>query len=462
MELPGVFLEAMRKELGSEFSDFMASYGSGPWRGLRWNRRKLRKTAAETYCGENGKRISETGDGAPVEWCSRGIGVPAESGEVFNWGRLPLHFAGAYYIQEPSAMLPAELLGVRPGERVLDLCAAPGGKSTQLIDAMEDRGLLVANDISASRGRAVVKNLERFGAGHVLVTAETPKRLTESFGGYFDRILADVPCSGEGMFRREPAMCREWKEKGPDFYRPLQREILAEAVKMLRPGGYLVYSTCTFNRMENEENTEWLLKTFPDFRLVTQQKIWPHRFRGEGQYAALLMMGEREEAAEDNGFRGGVRAKTDRNHGWGNFRTEKYGAVRDFFALTGGVSWQTENWYEREGRLYELPADIREHRGLRFLRTGLLLGECSRGRFEPSQALAMYLTGEQFANTVNFEPEDERVVRYLKGETIEAEGVTSRGGDGWCLVLVAGLPLGWARRKGSTLKNKYAPGWRMQ
>ncbi len=454
MELPGGFLREMELLLGAEFADFLASYESGPWRGLRWNQRKGRGKAADrwleqAFC-ENGRW---------VEWCSRGICVPDESQEASSWGRYPLHFAGAYYIQEPSAMLPAELLGVRPGERVLDLCAAPGGKSTQLIDAMEDQGLLVANDISVSRGKAVVKNLERFGAGRILVTAETPKRLAEIFGGYFDRILADVPCSGEGMFRREPSMCREWQEKGPDFYQPLQREILTQAVEMLRPGGRLVYSTCTFNRSEDEENTKWLLETFPEFRLAAQKKIWPHRDRGEGQYAALLVKGGKEDAAETETER---KAKKNKNRGWGNFRLEKNEAVRDFFALIRDVSWRTENWYEREGQLYELPEDIGRCRGLRFLRTGLLLGEFRRERFEPSQALAMYLTEEQFTNTVNFELKDERVIRYLKGETIETMGAESRGADGWCLVLAAGFPLGWAKRKGSALKNKYAPGWRMQ
>ena len=351
-------------------------------------------------------------------------------------------------------MLPAGLLDVRPGERVLDLCAAPGGKSTQLIDAMGDEGLLVSNDISASRGRAIVKNLERFGVRRILVTAEEPGRLADAFSAFFDKILVDAPCSGEGMFRREPAMRREWEEKGPDFYQPVQREILTQAVRMLRPGGRLVYSTCTFNRQEDEENAAWLEHAVPGLRLIREEKIWPHRSHGEGQYAALF-----ESAGADSAISETVK---ESKRFFGNFRPDRCEAVRAFFALTRECGWRTDSWYEREGRLYELPADISAWRSLRFLRTGLLLGEIKKGRFEPSQALALALKKEQFANTVDFTPEDERVIRYLKGETIDAAGARRQGGDGWCLVLCGGLSLGWARRTGDALKNKYAPGWRLQ
>lgn len=444
MRLPEEFMKQMKEELGEEFPAFLACCEEPAWRGLRFNGMKTGDWEREAL-------------GRPVSWCAKGRCLDPAEAEALAPGKHPLYFAGAYYIQEPSAMLPAQLVDVRPGDRVLDLCAAPGGKSTQLIDAMEDRGLLVSNDVSASRGLAIVKNLERFGVRNFLVTAEKPNRLAASFPAYFDRILVDAPCSGEGMFRREPAMCREWEEKGPDFYRPLQREILSEAVKMLRPGGRLVYSTCTFNRREDEENAAWLEENTPGLRLVSEQKLWPHRCRGEGQYAAVF---EAEAGGlagcEPSGFETESRKQPLR------FSLEGKGSAADFFALTTGCLWRPERWYEREGRLYELPLEIRPLGKLRFLRTGLFLGEEKKGRFVPSQALAMALSKERFANTVDFSPEDTRVVRYLKGETIEAGGAERQGGDGWCLALCGGLPLGWARRTGDTLKNKYAPGWRLQ
>ena len=467
MELPQSFLEQMKQEIGPQWDAFVASYEEKAWRGYRWNQTKLRNCLGE-----------ESQMGEPVAWCANGRYLTDDT-----MSKDPLHFAGAYYIQEPSAMLPAALLHAQPGGRVLDLCAAPGGKSTQLLDDMADTGLLVSNDISASRAKAIVKNMERFGFGHILVTAESPDKLASVFPEYFDKILVDAPCSGEGMFRREPSMREEWLRKGPDFYQPLQREILTQAVKMLCPGGRLVYSTCTFCRAEDEDNAAWLQETYPDMYLLEDHKIMPHTHRGEGQYAALFEKQAEsaehvaEEVAEDDSKAAGgqndfpyslvvLKGSSEKKKSLGNFKEKGNEAVLDFFKLVKGDRKEEllsmTNWYLKDDQLYALPVDIGPMKKLRFLRTGLLLGEVKKGRFEPSQALAMYLTKDQFANTVNFVAGDDRVIRYLKGETVEADGAEHRGKNGWCLVLVGGLPLGWAKRTGETLKNKYEPGWRMQ
>lgn len=464
MELPQRFTEQMQMEFGENWPAYVQACSQKPWRGLRLNEGKL------AHLGDNLSRVGSLkrlADAESVEWCANGRYLTDESA-----GKSPLHYAGAYYIQEPSAMLPAAMLKARPGDWVLDLCAAPGGKSTQLIDDMKDTGLLVSNDISASRGKAIVKNLERFGVGQILVTAESPERLAAVFPGCFDRILVDAPCSGEGMFRREPSMREEWLEKGPEYYAPLQRQILTEAVKMLRPGGRLVYSTCTFSRLEDEDNAAWLSDSFPELTLLEQRKLLPHEVKGEGQYAALFEK-RADCAKQDDDSEEDIRSVSETEADGrqpqrgscrgaiGNFREKGNEAVLSFFRLTGRP-WQTDRWYLKDGQLYELPADITVMRGLRFLRTGLLLGEMKNGRFEPSQALAIYLTAEEFANRVDFAAEDERVYRYLKGETVDAAGALHTGSDGWCLVTMEGVALGWAKRTGDTLKNKYAPGWRMQ
>lgn len=484
MELPQSFAVQMKQELGGEWDAFLTACQEKPCRGYRLNHAKMtqidrqnnRTVDPETAGTETpDARVAGILSGESVAWCASGRYLREESGkETYPISKHPLHYAGAYYIQEPSAMLPAAMLHACPGDRVLDLCAAPGGKSTQLIDDMEDCGLLISNDISASRGKAIVRNLERFGKARILVTAEEPEKLARVFPEYFDKILVDAPCSGEGMFRREPSMREEWLKKGPDFYAPIQREILSQAVKMLRPGGRIVYSTCTFCKQEDEENVAWLLNEYPEFTLVEDKKLMPHRCKGEGQYAALM-----EKAADGTADRSACGLTDCLMSDWaeltggskltnrkakkpiGNFKEKGNEAVLDFFRLTG-MNWDTDRWYERDGQLYELPVDIGPMKSLRFLRTGLWLGEIKKGRFEPSQALAMYLKKDQFANTVDFAWEDERVVRYLKGETIEAEGAFHLGKDGWCLVLAGGLPLGWAKRSGETLKNKYEPGWRMQ
>ena len=476
MELPQSFAEQMKTELGSQWDAFVASYEEKACRGYRINQTKaIRCLDVDTVDGSDGMTCLGLSADPVVDWCLNGRYLTDDT-----MSKDPLHFAGAYYIQEPSAMLPAALLGAKPGDRVLDLCAAPGGKSTQLLDDMRDQGLLVSNDISASRAKAIVKNVERFGFGHVLVTAESPDKLAAVFPEYFDKILVDAPCSGEGMFRREPSMREEWLRKGPDFYQPLQREILTQAVQMLRPGGRLVYSTCTFCKAEDEDNAAWLQQTYPEMMLIEDQKIMPHTHRGEGQYAALFEKQKLSETmntgtGEDGKYSRGESKKT--KDSFGNFKEKGNESVLDFFKLikkdTTGEKNSLEqsdglellamsHWYLKDDQLYALPVDIGPMKKLRFLRTGLLLGECKKGRFEPSQALAMYLTGQQFANTVEFNHGDERVTRYLKGETIEADGAVHRGKNGWCLVLMDGLPLGWAKRTGETLKNKYEPGWRMQ
>lgn len=483
MELPQSFAEQMKKELGTAWDAFLASYEEKACRGYRINQTKLERCGKVltdplgSACRRAGEcfMASEACADPAVAWCANGRYLTDDT-----MSKDPLHFAGAYYIQEPSAMLPAALLGAKPGDRVLDLCAAPGGKSTQLLDDMRDQGLLVSNDISASRAKAIVKNVERFGFGHILVTAESPDKLAEVFPAYFDKILVDAPCSGEGMFRREPSMREEWLRKGPDFYQPIQREILTQAVQMLRPGGRLVYSTCTFCFAEDEDNAAWLQEIYPEMRLIEDHKIMPHTHRGEGQYAALF---EKQDLSFTINADGGGQDRSRRDetkkqkNSVGNFKEKGNEAVLDFFKLIKKDGNETKNvlsqsdpydmfamsrWYLRDDQLYALPVDIGPMKKLRFLRTGLLLGECKKGRFEPSQALAMCLTGQQFVNTVDFNRGDERVTRYLKGETIEADGAVHRGKNGWCLVLMDGLPLGWAKRNGETLKNKYEPGWRMQ
>lgn len=446
--IPEKFLEEMKKQMPDSWEELLACYQEPPCHGYRWNVTKLTKAGVSFF------------DDEPVSWCANGRYQSRQ-----GMGKHPLYYAGAYYIQEPSAMLPAAMLEAQPGDRVLDLCAAPGGKSTQLLDDMRDTGLLVANDISASRGKAIVRNLERFGFRNFLVTSESPEKLASCFPEYYDRILVDAPCSGEGMFRREPDMGQEWEEKGPSYYMPVQREILSYAAAMLRPGGRLVYSTCTFSCEEDEHNARWLTEQFPELELVCQRKLMPHQVKGEGQYAACFKKKQHSESCgrSDRLMRESFQGQTGKP--LFDLNRDKGGkdSLSDFLKLidTGALGWNLDFLYRREDQLYLLPVPLEPYRSLRFLRTGLLLGKWKKERFEPGQALAMSLTENEFRNTVNFPPEDERVIRYLKGETVDCAGADSKGKDGWCLILMAGLPLGFAKRTGTTLKNKYDAGWRM-
>lgn len=393
-------------------------------------------------------------------------------GEVLRPSKHPAYYAGLYYLQEPSAMTPAAMLPVVPGDRVLDLCAAPGGKSTELASKLKGRGMLVSNDISYSRARALLKNLELAGAANICVTSEAPEKLAGVWPEFFDKILVDAPCSGEGMFRRDEDMVKDWNEKGPEYYVPIQRQILSQAAAMLRPGGYMLYSTCTFSVEEDEENVAYVLEEFPQMQLCCLDldkvpgacggfglsgcmRLFPHRLKGEGHFLALM----RKKGGDDGGKE--ILPPMDPVTAGKRVRAVEKEKELDAFLRQSGTEWDYGRIVIHQDNAYYLPEGLAWNLPLRFLRTGLFLGELKKGRFEPSQALAMSMKAGQFPNTVSFPGGDSRVLRYLKGETISLEGDEGPV-KGWCLAAMEGFPLGWAKGTGMSLKNKYYPGWRWQ
>ena len=462
--LPVLYTDRMKKLLGAEYESYLACFSKQSVNGLRVNTLKL--------TGEQFEKISPFSI-ERVPWIKNGYYY--KEGE--RPARHPYYFAGLYYLQEPSAMTPASLLPVEPGDRVLDLCAAPGGKSTELGARLCGKGVLIANDISNSRAKALLKNIELFGIKNAAVISENPAKLSESFPEYFDKILVDAPCSGEGMFRKSPAVQKNWEQYGVDYYHRLQLEILPHAVTMLRPGGYLLYSTCTFSPEEDERTVTWLLDQYPELETVmlpTQAlladpdlsyegfdsghpewadgrleaadavRLWPHRLRGEGHFAALFH--KRESGRPENGA------------DWSGTAIPEARRIPEAEEFLGQIGFVKEGgrMEARDGRLYLLPDGFPPLSGLRVLRAGLYLGEMKKNRFEPGQALACALKRDEYANVLDLQISDERVLRYLKCESIEAEGCT----DGWCLVCVDGFPLGWGKTKNGSLKNKYLPGWR--
>lgn len=496
--LPEKFLERMQEMLGDEYEEFLASYEKPRTYGLRVNTRKITPEEFEQLNVFPVKRIP---------WVENGFFY----GEEVRPARHPLYAAGVYYLQEPSAMTPAACLPVEPGERVLDLCAAPGGKATELGAKLKGEGLLVANDISNSRARALLYNLEVFGIDNAFVTNETPAALAEVFDGYFDRILVDAPCSGEGMFRKEQAVARDWTPEKSQYFAGQQREIVRQAVRMLRPGGKLLYSTCTFAPCEDEQTISWTLEHFPEMHLIPLPeyegfsggrsqwgdgnsdlelcvRIWPHRMAGEGHFLALLekddsgapedsfRQGRGQETEQEirvsEDFRGKESAGQKRNRKNAGNRGKKSCSVSDFglsrrekeivgeFLEPCSRKFPAERMERRGEKVYLVPELPENVRGLKFLRNGLYMGEIRKERFEPSQQLAMSLRAEEFSQRICFSPEDERVERYLRGETLTiAEEETDRP-CGWKLVCVGNYPLGWGKLVRGVLKNKYQSTWR--
>ena len=254
MHLPEKFQKEMETLLGDEYQAFTESYDRQPENGLRLNRRKV---TGEEFLARTPFLLKR------IPWIDNGYTYGDETP-----AKDPYYYAGLYYLQEPSAMTPANRLAPEPGDYVLDLCAAPGGKATELGARLNGEGLLLANDISNSRAKALLKNLELMGIPNIYVTSETSEKLAKVLPEFFDKILVDAPCSGEGMFRKEPRMMADWEQQGPEYYSKLQREIILDAADMLRPGGKLMYSTCTFSELENEGTIQYLLEQRPEMKLI--------------------------------------------------------------------------------------------------------------------------------------------------------------------------------------------------
>lgn len=459
-KLPKEFIRKMELLLGEEFNSYLDSFHKPAFHGLRIN---TLKTDPETFFKNAPWELKQ------VPWILNGFYYNAD-GQEDKPARHPYYYAGLYYLQEPSAMTPASLLPIEPGDVVLDLCAAPGGKSTELAAKLQGEGMLLSNDISNSRAKALLKNLELFGAENILVTSETPEKLSAYFEGFFDKILIDAPCSGEGMFRRDKDMVKSWLEKGPDYYSKLQREIGDAAVEMLKPGGMLLYSTCTFDEEEDEGTIRYLLEAHRELKLVNLEKqmgfvsgttlpecvrLFPHQIDGEGHFIALIQ----KEMSD-------IPVPRKTAVPFMNLKQDELLAVNSFLELTNRI-FDKERFYLKNDSVYYLPVPLLQGDSmrllkLRYLRTGLLLGELKKGRFEPSQAFAMALKKEEFKSTVHFTAEDDRTIRYLKGETVSVAEQAEEVKDGWCLVCVDGFPLGFAKKINGSLKNKYYPGWRWQ
>lgn len=461
MGLPAEFLDTMKALLGGEYEEYLQSFEKESLQGIRVNTSKI---DVDTFLQKSPFLLQN------VPWTENGFYYEKQDKVTKH----PYYYAGLYYVQEPSAMIPASRLPVEKGDFVLDLCAAPGGKATELGARLQGGGMLLANDISHSRAKGLLKNLELFGIGNVYVTSENSEKLKKAYPGFFDKILIDAPCSGEGMFRRDPAMVKDWMDKGPEYYVPIQRELLLDAADMLKPGGMLLYSTCTFSVQENEENVAFLLENRKDMQLIRPEwnekfssgkkpgyedciRVFPHHARGEGHFAALLwkksLEGQKKQqkrAPAESAFSKKSAAKL----------FAACPECADFMrqvkkSFSGSLVFQKE-------RLYLLPPATEIKPQIRYLRTGLYLGDLRKKRFEPSQAFAMCLKAEDFSGSISFDSEDERVLRYLKGETLDLSGTEWAEYKGWVLVCVDGYGLGFAKAANGTLKNKYYAGWRMQ
>jgi NOL1/NOP2/sun family putative RNA methylase len=465
----------MRVLLQEEFPAFLASYTEPRYYGLRVNTLKV---TVEQF------RLLSPFPLTEIPWLKEGFYY--EEGE--RPGKHAYYNAGLYYIQEPSAMVPVELLDIQLGDKVLDLCAAPGGKSTQIAAKLQQTGVLVVNDSHSDRVKPLVKNLELFGVRNAVVLNELPHRMVRVFTEYFDKILIDVPCSGEGMFRKEEEMVKQWNIHSPEKYAAMQRDILKNAAQMLANGGRLVYSTCTFSPEENEaviaefieENPEfyvvpmgselgfssgrpnWISGRVNDLSEETIEKmegtvrLWPHLIKGEGHYAAVL---------ERRIDKSGIKAATAATIASVNRSAVDLAPWRQFYhdQLDSEISGVEMMFGEH---LYMMPHGLPSLDGVKVVKPGWYMGAVRKNRFEPAHDLALGLRAEQAVRVLPLSSTGDEAVRYLKGETliIEEQRIHRKHSNvplkGHCLVCIDGFPVGWGKWQEGMIKNEYPAGWR--
>ena len=488
MELPQAFTVRMKELLGQEeYTAFIESYEKERTQGLRFNPLKT----------ENGFDLAKTYfQLKPIPWTEDGYYYPGNE----RPGKHPYHEAGLYYIQEPSAMAVAELAAPLPGEWVLDLCAAPGGKSTHLAGKMKGMGVLVCNEIHPARAKILSQNIERMGIGNSIITNEDSGKLAQRFGLVFDRIIIDAPCSGEGMFRKDEEARLQWSRDHVTACAARQSEILDNGAAMLKPGGRLVYSTCTFAPEENEESIRTFLQRHPEFEIEKPEiswegfspgnplwtknpehakivhiedtiRIWPHRTGGEGHYLAVLKKKGVCEDTEEREFRNSKKRPLSVRQK-GGLEKLKRQTLECFLketltekAAETLLSYLSEDWVLFGDQLYLLPKGCMSRMGrqvldgLRVVRAGLHLGTFKKNRFEPSHSLALFLHPEEVRSCKSLHLSDhsqrEETASYLKGMSL-----TAGNEKGWTLIAVDGCSLGWVKQAGDVLKNHYPKGLR--
>nr|WP_281423169.1 RsmB/NOP family class I SAM-dependent RNA methyltransferase [Paenibacillus oenotherae] len=493
LTLPQTFIDNMQAILGSQTDSFLNSYNEPRTYGLRLN--PLKAAALDKIL----PALTEQFGLQPIPWCATGYYY----NEEFRPGKHPYHAAGLYYIQEPSAMTAAELLDPQPGEVILDLAAAPGGKTTQIAGKMHGQGVLVANEIHPARAKILSENVERCGIVNAIVTSAAPDELSRRFPALFDRIMLDAPCSGEGMFRKDEGAIAEWSDSHVAMCAARQSDILEHAAIMLKPGGRLVYSTCTFNRSENEDTIHAFCLAHPEFEVSQIERVWPHESRGEGHFVAVLHKAKpsdvvadacsshasaaedgpaerisssaqtvtapklraREARSNSSRDRGADRGRRSSSGGAGGSSAADMALLHAFCAaaLPGGAGLGPGEPLRFGDALYWLPhtnsgSPIRasDLQGLKVARPGLHLGDIRTNRIEPSHSLALAVSAHAAAWVQSYRPDAPEIAAFLRGETLPAQ----EGSSGWGLIAVDDLPLGWGKASGGQIKNHLPKGLR--
>lgn len=468
IHLPQDYIQKMQELLQEDFPSFLQSYDKERQLGFRINPLKI---SVKDFWEKYGEICSFSAKNIP--WCNTGFYYPSDA----NLSKLSLYHAGLYYLQEPSAMSPVEFLDIQPGQNVLDLCAAPGGKSIQIAEKMNRSGLLISNDISLKRTKAILKNVEMHGISNCIITNTEPQRMAPALYEFFDRILVDAPCSGEGMFRKSPDLIKSYHDVLKEIV-AIQQEILSSAATMCKVGGLIVYSTCTFNRDENEAVIEDFLANHPNFELVNlfekypeaerysfvsgigmdAFRLFPHKLEGEGHFLALLKKKHSSPAPTVE------QKKVDKEKKKNPKYKEKQSSptvnidalLLDFETNSLHTKLSRDSITYSNGSLYQ-EIDIGNRlNDVRIIRNGLYLGDIKNNQLIPSPAFLMASKKSDFRQSISFSADDPQIYKYLRCETLSIPKE-----DGYCVICLDEHPLGLVKIKNGMAKNLYHPNWRL-
>ncbi len=457
LKLQDKFTDEMKRILQDEYADFLQALNQKPRRSIRFN--PLRLNDFDFASSEFSKL-------EPVSWSELGYYIEDNFEASFH----PYYAAGLYYLQEASAMAPVNHMPLKRGMKVLDLCSAPGGKTLQIAHKIGKEGFVLSNDISVSRQRATLRNIEKFGLKNVFVSAESPEKIAKNFPHYFDAVLVDAPCSGEGMFAKDKRTLDKWTEDANDIYAKKQLDILQTIKPVLKNGGFLMYSTCTFSDKENENIINQFLKTDYLFNIVAIQndllsdalpslkgakRIMPHKQDGLGHFMALLQYVEHDypvDCAENSKT---AKASKDLKKAKDIFLDFAGELGINLSSVLGKENYKTSGRFQLYSeKLYFITELNIPDKSFRILRNGLLLGEVKHDKFIPSQALAMAISSQEITKKIVLNVTDDNIKKYLRGE-----GLAIIADKGYILLYVDNLPLGWVLSDGKKLKNKLKRDW---
>ncbi len=446
--LPKEYVYRMHDMLGDEFDAFIESYNRPPERGLLLNTLRM---DAESFLNPAPWQLTK------AQTSNNGYII---NGDASFLAAHPYHRAGLYYMQEPSAMSVAHHAGAREGMRVLDMCAAPGGKTIGLAIPMKGTGVLVSNDFVFKRAVELKRNIERMGATNTIVTSCSPETIAQVYPEYFDIVVVDAPCSGEGMFRKNPSAALEWSVSGVKTCASRQSGILSDSAKAVAPGGRLIYSTCTFSPDENECVVEHFISCNPDFSIVATERLYPHKLRGEGHFVCIMERSNTHSRIMDPAPTGQLYPKQYESTCLSGFLQDCFITAPQLEAYI--LVQRNKRQSDKEQNVFFANSDVfNALKTLTFhditpIYVGIPIGSEKSGRFEPSHALFMAAHDGEYRRRVDIKPDSDELMHYLNGEEISCPDTYK----GYCIVSTDCLPIGFGKATDGHLKNKLPKGLR--